>query len=340
MKRRHPAEWEAQRAVWLSWPHNVHEWHADRLPRIRDFFRRLIESILDFQDVKLALASPDFLKDVETLTRSSGRFACEPVVIPNNDIWIRDYGPFFIQPAGRSSGMILDFGFNAWGGKFPPWDLDDAFPARVADLLKLPLEVHREILEGGSVDFSGDGILMTTEQCLLQPTRNPSLGRGAIETLLKSAFGVDAVIWLKEGLEGDHTDGHVDDIARFVGPRRVVACRSDDPRDPNHRRLQENLVILRSWRHPVTAERLDIVELPMPHRMDLGQDRLPNSYANFIFVNGGVLVPTFGGETDGEALDLFRGLFPDRRVVDVDCALLIEEGGGLHCMTRQEPLLA
>ncbi len=340
MNRRHPAEWEKQRAVWLAWPHNVKEWRADRLPRIRQFVRTLIETVLEFQDVRLALTDEGMRSDIAPILRALRPHACLPVVIPNNDIWIRDYGPFFVEsesPAPRPP-LVLDFGFNAWGEKFPPWDLDDIFPSAAARSLGLEIERRSMILEGGSVEFSGDGILMTTEQCLLNPNRNPGMDRAGIEQELKSAFGVEAFVWLRRGLDGDHTDGHIDDIARFVGPRTVLACRCNDSRDSNFDRLAENIDILRRWRHPKTDETLAVIEIPMPHRMDLGPNRLPNSYVNFIFVNGGLIVSTFGGETDAVALDILRGLFPDRRVVGIDSTLLIEEGGGLHCMTKQEPL--
>ena len=202
-------------------------------------------------------------------------------------------------------------------------------------------------MEGGALEFSGDGVIMTTEQCLLNKNRNPDLSKNDIENILKTVFNIEEIIWLKHGLEGDHTDGHIDDVARFISPRKILICKSNDKKDSNYKHLNESIEYLKKWTHPEKGYKLEVIELPMsdrmeitrPRRVSLGQKnkRLPNSYANFIFVNGGVIVPTFNCPSDKTALEIFKKAFPDRKIVGIDCSLLIEEGGGLHCMTKQEP---
>lgn len=334
--RRYPAEWEKQHATWLSWPHNEKEWGKRRLVEIKKFYKRLIETILDFQDVNLILADEELLEET-CYGMSQQKHKLKKVIIPNNDLWIRDYGPFFIEKGKKP--LILDFKFNAWGEKFPPWDLDNNVPKQMALYLGYEIESYPIILEGGAVEFSSNGVLITTEQCLLNKNRNPNLSKNEIELILKSAFNIDEIIWLKRGLEGDHTDGHIDDVARFVGPREVLICSTDDKKDGNYEYLKESIEYLKNWKHPKKGYSLKVTELPMPDRMELKKERLPNSYANFIFINGGVIVPQFNCKTDKAALEIFKKVFPDRKIVGIDCSLLIQEGGGLHCMSKQEPLI-
>jgi agmatine deiminase len=352
--RRYPAEWETQCAVWLSWPHNEKEWGSKRLEKIRGFYIELISKILEFQDVNLIFANEDLLHEVSsnkqfvkaipaTGEARQGRHELpqqlKKIILPNNDIWIRDYGPFFM---GRLDGkkkkqLIIDFEFNAWGGKFPPWDLDNNIPKEIAFYLACEIESYPLIMEGGALEFSGDGLILTTEQCLLNKNRNPTLNKTDIENILKSVFNIGEVIWLKRGLEGDHTDGHIDDVARFIDSRKILICKSNDTKDDNYKHLNESIEYLKKWKHPKEGYKLEIIELPMPDRMEIKNERLPNSYANFIFVNGGVIVPTFNCPSDKVAFEIFKKVFPDRKIAGIDCSLLIEEGGGLHCMTKQEP---
>ncbi len=344
--RRYPAEWENQCATWLSWPHNEKEWGKERLQRIRGFYIELINKILQFQDVNLIFANEALLEEVS----SDKQFVkaihelpqrLKKIILPNNDIWIRDYGPFFMETCrGRVTlPLLIDFEFNAWGGKFPPWDLDNNIPKEIAFSLEYEIESYPIIMEGGSLEFSGDGLILTTEQCLLNKNRNSTLSKTNIENILKSAFNIEEIIWLKQGLEGDHTDGHIDDVARFISPRKILICKSNDKKDGNYEHLNESIEYLKKWTHSKKGYKLEVIELPMPDRMEIKNERLPNSYANFIFVNGGVIIPTFNCPSDKTALEIFKKVFPDRKVTEIDCSLLIQEGGGLHCMTKQEPLI-
>ena len=350
--RRYPAEWETQRAVWLSWPHNEKEWGKERLQRIRGFYIELITKVLEFQDVNL------IFPNVETLyvtslpeTFDKTKFKLKKIILPNNDIWIRDYGPFFLEAKNgkNKKPLLIDFEFNAWGGKFPPWDLDNNVPKEIAFYMACEIESYPIIMEGGSLEFSGDGLILTTEQCLLNKNRNPNLNKIDIENILKPVFNIEEIIWLKCGLEGDHTDGHIDDVARFIDSRKILICKSNDKKDGNYKHLNESLEHLKKWAHPKKGYKLEIIELPMPDRMEITRprrvrlgrknERLPNSYANFIFVNGGVIVPMFNCQSDKTALEIFKKAFPERKIAGIDCSLLIEEGGGLHCMTKQEPVI-
>ena len=342
LTRRYPAEWEKQRAIWLSWPHNEKEWGGKRLSGIRGFYIKLISEILDFQDVNL------IFPDVETLHATSlaesKKHKLKKIILPNNDIWIRDYGPFFLEKIEITSRgrvtlpLLIDFEFNAWGGKFPPWDLDNNIPKEIAFYMAAEIESYPLIMEGGSLEFSGDGLIMTTEQCLLNKNRNPNLNKNEIENIIKSVFNIEEILWLKRGLEGDHTDGHIDDVARFIDSRKILICKSNNKKDGNYNHLNESIEYLKKWKHPKKGYKLEVIELPMPDRMEIKNERLPNSYANFIFVNGGAIVPIFNCPSDKTVLEIFKKVFPGRKIVSIDCSLLIEEGGGLHCMSKQEPL--
>lgn len=337
MNRQYPAEWERQRTVWLSWPHNKKEWGKERLKKIREFYKKLIAIILRLQNVNLIFKDEELYKEnINLFSNKKSKFKCKKIIIPNNDIWIRDYGPFFLTQGLEK--LILDFEFNAWGGKFPPWDLDNKVPKNIALYLGIEnIESYPIILEGGAVEFSGDGLLLTTKQCLLNKNRNKSLKKEQIESILKYAFNIEEIIWLERGLEGDHTDGHIDDFARFVDKRKVLICQTNNTKDKNYEHLKYSKEYLKKWRHPLKGYKLEIIELPLPDRINLKGKRLPNSYANFIYVNGGIVVPVFNCTTDKEALGIFKKIFPKRKIVGIDSSLLIEEGGGLHCMTKQEP---
>ena len=352
MIRRYPSEWEKQKAVWLSWPHNEKEWGRGRLGELEKFYISLISTILRFQDVNL------IFPNVETchgMSLQNEKHKLKKIIIPNNDIWIRDYGPFFAehrsviarrhkvptkQPPNvirdeiasvamlpRNDVFILDFQFNAWGEKFPPYDLDNNVPKEIATYLGMEIESYPMILEGGALDFNGDGIVLTTEECILNKNRNKNLTKEKAENLIKSAFNINEIIWLKRGLIGDHTDGHIDNVARFIGKDKIlISCANKD--NENYEHLQRSKKLL--------EERFEVIDIPLPEVKDKKGNNLPASYINFIFVNGGIIVPTFKSKTDDGALEIFHKLFPDRIIIGFDCSLLIEEGGGLHCMSKQE----
>lgn len=328
---KYPPEWFLQKSIWLSFPHNQESW-LDKLDQIQEFYLNLIQIILEYQDVDLICNSnPD-----SRLYKLKGKYQLRLHQISNNDIWIRDYGPFWIQNA-QGQKIILDFEFNAWGGKFEPWDKDNQIPKILAAKLNHSIRSYSMILEGGSLEFNGDGVIMTTKQCLLNPNRNPALSQMDIEKSLQQIFEIDSVIWLNRGLEGDHTDGHIDDFARFYDCDKVFLCFSDDPQDPNYKHLQESKSALLQWRHPTKNYSLKITELPLPSKMFLEGQRLPNSYANFVFLNGAILVPIFDCDQDKIALDIFAKAMPERKIIGIHSRLLIQEGGALHCMSKQEP---
>jgi agmatine deiminase len=257
---------------------------------------------------------------------------------PTNDAWCRDHGPIFVhrQSAGKTEEAILDWGYNAWGGKYPPYDLDDVIPTRIGRELGIPVYYPGMVLEGGSIDVNGRGTLLTTEACLLNPNRNPQLDREAIEASLRRHLGVRNILWLGDGIAGDDTDGHIDDLTRFVDPTTVVTVVEEDPADQNYEPLQKNLERLRTMRDQ-DGTPLRVVTLPMPRPIHQEGQRLPASYANFYIANGLVLLPTYDPERDAEAQATLQGLFPGRDVVGIDCTDLVWGLGAFHCVTQQWP---
>jgi agmatine deiminase len=256
---------------------------------------------------------------------------------PTNDAWARDHGAIFVTRAAREAPRLaVDFDYNAWGGKYPPFDADREIGRQMAEALGVPRFAQPGVvLEGGSIEVNGEGALLTTEQCLLNKNRNPTLNKADIERVLRDAFGVDEILWLGDGIEGDDTDGHIDDLTRFVGRDSVVTVVEPNRADPNHAVLAENLRKLRTLR--VGGTPLTVMELPMPEPQYLEDQRLPASYANFYVANDAVLVPVFGCSQDDTACAILRDCFPRRRVVPVDCRVLIAGLGALHCLTQQVP---
>jgi agmatine deiminase len=260
---------------------------------------------------------------------------------PTNDAWCRDHGPIFLQRrlGGRCEEAIVDWNYNAWGGKYPPYDLDDVIPTRIATELGLPVFHPGIVMEGGSIDVNGRGTLLTTEACLLHPNRNPRLDRTAIEDYLRGYFGVTHILWLGEGVAGDDTDGHVDDLTRFVDPTTVVTVVEDDPADPNYEPLQSNLERLNRMTDQ-DGQPLRVVTLPMPRPLYQDGQRLPASYANFYIANGVVLLPTYDPDRDEQARATLQSLFPTREVIGIDCTDLVWGLGAFHCVTQQWPSLS
>ena len=259
---------------------------------------------------------------------------------PHDDVWCRDHGPIFVKQAATGEVAVTDWEFNAWGGKFPPWDGDNAIPGRIAATLGMQSFKGGMILEGGAIEINGAGQLLTTEAVLLNPNRNPHLSREQIEQLLRDGLGVSEILWLRQGIEGDDTDGHIDDLARFVNPQTILACVDRNAASPNRQILEENLSRLRSFIGP-NDRPFEVLEIPLPEGCEVPGWRLPvlpAAYVNFLIVNGGVLVPTFRQpKNDDRALGIIRELFSDREVVGIDCLDLVEEGGTLHCISQQQP---
>ena len=332
-----PAEWEPQAAVWLSWPHRRSTWPG-RFAAIPPAFARLVGAISRFEDVHVN-AARRLQPRARRLCAEGGADLARVTFHdhPTDDAWCRDHGPIFVKHRRSGEVAVTDWRFNAWGGKYRPFDRDDAIPARVARALGLRRFARDLVLEGGSIDGNGRGLLLTTEQCLLNPNRNPDLSRSDLERALREMLGIRRVLWLGEGIAGDDTDGHVDDIARFFRADAIVAAEEPDPRDANHRALSEVWERLRSFRTP-SGRKFELVPLPMPRAFGFGGRRVPASYANFLVINGAVLVPTFRQpRRDAEACAVLGACFPGRQVVPVDCRDLIWGLGAIHCLTQQQP---
>ena len=337
-----PPEWSPQTAVWMSWPvDDPRHWGGAKREIIHDRFAALAAAISHFQTVRIN-ANPGSAGAIRERCLQA-KAAPENLEIfdhPHNDVWCRDHGPIFLKNTRTGAKAISDWCFNAWGGKFPPWDADDAIPRRIAETLDLPIYQGGMILEGGAIEINGQGQLLTTEAVLLNPNRNPLLDRATIEMKLRETLGVREILWLERGIEGDDTDGHIDDLARFCADDLIVACVEPDSQSPNHPVLAANLARLRDFLNPV-GRPFEIVAMPMPAACEVPGWRLPvlpASYVNFLIINHAVLVPTFRQrQNDDRALGILRELFHGREIVGIDALDLVEEGGTLHCLTQQEP---
>jgi agmatine deiminase len=335
---RWPAEWERHEATLMAWPQDPTTW-PDCLAEAEAAFATLAAAISQGETVHLLVPDERVAHRAAPLLEKAGARDLAFHGIATADAWLRDTGPIVVTRGdeARRERLALDFRFNAWGVKYPELLADDELPHRLEPLLKFPRERQDMVLEGGSVDGNGHGLVMTTEQCLLNPNRNPDLSREQIEARLRDALGARGVLWLGAGIEGDDTDGHVDDIARFVGPRTVVTVVPEDPRDPDHAALRENEARLRAWRDGA-GQGLEVIALPAPEPVLSGAgERLPASYANFYIANAAVCVPVFGQRRDDEVLRILTKCFPGREVVPVPCARVVEGFGSLHCVTQQVP---
>ncbi len=332
---RMPAEWEPQEAVWFSWPHPDTDSFPDAYERIPAAMGALIRVAAEFQTVRVNVRNA--AEEGEARKHIGKCDGVQFFPIDTDEPWCRDHGPIFLVNDRTAEVAVADFEFNSWGRKLPRWERDRLVPEAVARQLGLRHMACPMVLEGGSIDVNGTGSVLTTRSCLLNPNRNPSMSQEAIEENLHQWLGVKNVLWLGDGIEGDDTDGHIDDLTRFVGKSRVVTVVEENPADPNHAVLQENLEALRSLRDE-NGQPLDIVKLPMPEkRRDWQRHRLPCSYANFLIVNGGVLMPTFDDPRDGEAARVLGSVFPGRQVVAVDCSDMIIGLGSVHCLSQQQP---
>lgn len=331
---RYPAEWEPQAAIWFTWPSNAQNWDSRR-EKIEDFYVRLIALLSQFQPVCVLV--PYSWKPDSQATAKLRNLPHAPrfFEIPTNDIWIRDYGPLFVKQGNLTS--IVKFEFNSWGEKFPPYMLDNAVPIAMGRLLGLTLFRCKPILEGGALEYNGEGLCMTTADCLVGPTRNPESQLHAVEKTLIETTGLRSLLTLPGGLHGDHTDGHIDNVARFVAPDRIVMAMTDDPASPNYATLTDNKRRIEAWlRQFYATARVDTLPLPPQRELENGET-LPASYMNFIYVNGAIVIPTYDCPHDETALQYFRSVYPDRKVIGFDCRCVIEEGGSLHCMSKQQP---
>ncbi|MDE3186276.1 MAG: agmatine deiminase family protein [Acidobacteriota bacterium] len=343
---RMPAEWEKHEATWLAWPHNPEDWPGKFQP-IPWVYAEIVRLLAARERVHILVDDEKSQRRAEGVLKRGGANLDQVSfhAWPTDRVWTRDSGPIFVRNAEGRVG-ITNWRFNAWA-KYPDWHLDDQVPGRAAELLGLPewcptVELaggpHRLVLEGGSIDTNGEGILLTTEECLLSEVqqRNPGVGRERLERAFHDYLGIDQVVWLNRGVAGDDTHGHVDDITRFVGATTIVTAVEPDTNDPNHELLAENLARLRAARTS-DGKQFTLVELPLPRPVVFRGQRLPASYANFYIANGLVLVPTFHDPNDRLALNILADVFKDREVIGIHCVDLIWGLGALHCMTQQQP---
>ncbi len=332
---RMPAEWEPHQATWLSWPHNRDSWPGAFEP-VPAIWAELTRALSGHEAVHILAGGEEVMAQARRLVGQVPGVTLHDV--PTNDAWMRDHGPTFLVGPPGAAPALIHWGYNAWGGKYPPFDADRLVPERVAEITGYRRFVPGIILEGGAIDSDGQGTLLTTEQCLLNPNRNPHLNRAEMERYLADYLGARRVLWLGEGIEGDDTDGHIDELARFVGPARVVAAVEPDLADPNHAPLAENLRRLRSMTD-ARGRPLEVVELPLPRPLYHGSQRMPGSYLNFYIANGLVVVPTFDDPGDAVALQTLGKIFPDRRIHPIRAVDLVWGLGAFHCITQQQPAL-
>ncbi|MDW8425361.1 MAG: agmatine deiminase family protein [Meiothermus sp.] len=325
-----PAEWAPHAATWTAWPYDDEKW-LGYLEPVRQEFAAFVNTLARFEPVHLVVNDEESEQDARKRLSGPIRFHR----IPHNDLWLRDSGAIFVTRPTKGPGAepelaAVNWEFNGWGRKYPA-ELDNQMPQHMAAILGVKLFEAGLVMEGGSLEVNGEGVGLTTRQCLRSPERNPGHDEAALEAALREYLGIEHLVWLGEGLEGDHTDGHIDTLTRFTSPRTIVTSVSD-PDDPNHRPLQENLEILQS------LEGFQIVELPLPQNpLWIEETRLPLTYANFYIANGAVLVPLYGDPRDKQALEILRPLFPGREVIGLMSRYLMTGGGSFHCVTQQQP---
>lgn len=333
-----PAEFERHQATWLSWPHNPDTWPG-KIGTIYPSYARFINILTSGEDVHINVAGKAMEKQARELLLLHD-VPLERVRFfhhPTNDAWCRDHGPaFLINPGAEVPKVIVDWGHNAWGGKYPPFDLDDVIPTLIGKAYGIPVYHPGIIMEGGSVDFNGTGTLITSTSCLLNPNRNPHLSKREVEQYLIDYYGVHHILWVDEGIVGDDTDGHIDDTVRFFNEDSVITVIEHNRSDENYPLLKHNLKQLQHMRL-ADGRPLHIVELPMPDPVYYQDQRLPASYANFYISNLHVIVPTFRCARDTVALDIIQSCFPERKVVGVDSTDIIWGLGSFHCLSQQEP---
>ena len=333
-----PAEFAPHTATWLSWPHKDASWPG-KINSIYANYSKFVKVLTDSEKVCInvndddmkAFAANCLAKEDVNLNK------VEFFLHPTNDAWCRDHGPaFLVNDKAEKKKAIIDWGYNAWGNKYPPYDLDDVIPTLVGRHYNIPVFHPGIIMEGGSVEFNGKGSLLTSTSCLLNPNRNPHLNKRQIEEYLINYYGMDQILWVDEGIVGDDTDGHIDDTVRFVNEDTVLTVIEENKKDENYDLLQHNLRQLKEMRL-LNGKQLNIIELPMPQEVIYESQRLPASYANFYIANKSVIVPTYHCSNDDRALNTIQECFPGRAVVGIDSTDIIWGLGSFHCLSQQEP---
>ncbi len=344
---RMPPEWHPHAATWLSWPRRDGVSFPGRYGQIIPTIVELVRTLAACEKVNINVGDDLMYNEVKRTLEFHGvaHFNIQLQDIPTNEPWCRDHGPTFLlhesvlgaRKARTSHPLVaLDWDYNAWGGKYPPFDLDDVVPQGIAKVVRVPLFQPGIVMEGGAIEVNGEGTLITTESCLLNPNRNPGLSKAQIEKYLQDYLGVTTILWLEGGLAGDDTDGHIDNLVRFVNPHTVVAAVEEDPTDENFGPLQDNLNRLRKMKNE-NGKPLDVIEFPMPGVIEFDGQRLPASYCNFYIANGVVVMPAYNSPNDARAQEILQPFFPGRRVVLLDSTNLIWGLGSFHCLTQQQP---
>ena len=335
-----PAEWKKHRGTWTTYP-QAYETFFDRLEEAREEFVQMVKYVSLGETVHINVDNEEVKKDlIKRLEKYDVKGDVQIHIIPTNDAWCRDYGAIFVKNKEEKL-LALDFRFNAWGRKYP-YDLDDKVARKMAEILGVDVLSVDMVLEGGSIDVNGNGCLLTTESCLLNPNRNPDMSKEEIEEALKNYLGVEKILWLKEGIVGDDTDGHIDDITRFVSENTIVTVIEEDKKDPNYEPLMENFERLKSFTD-INENPFEIITLPMPDPVyykypdSKEEERLPASYANFYISNTAVIVPIFNCDKDQIALETLQKLFPDRAVIGIYAYDILVGLGAFHCLTQQIP---
>ncbi|OOM75962.1 agmatine deiminase [Clostridium puniceum] len=329
-----PAEWTSHERTFISWPVKESMCYPNNYEVICHGYAELINAISEFETVTV-IVNPE---DLETTQKLFHKSNIEFLPIKHNDAWLRDNGPtFLMDDDGNMAGV--NWNFNAWGGKYTPWDLDNEVAPKILDHFNIKKFDAPLIMEGGSIHVDGEGTLITTEECLLNPNRNPNLTREQIENYLKKYLSIEKVIWLKNGLSGDETDGHVDNIACFAKPGSILIQTCADSNDDNYKITLQNLEILKN-QTDAKGRKFEIIQIAQPPKTEYGNHRLTLSYLNFYFVNGGIILPIFGDnakETDKMAEKVLSGTFPERKIRKINGMAVITEGGNVHCTTQQMP---
>jgi agmatine deiminase len=335
-----PAEFAQHDAIWLSWPHKEESWPG-KIATIYPSYCSFIKTVALTERVNINVGTDKMRQGAAKMLELAGvdMSKVQFYLHPTNDAWCRDHGPSFLTRNNpEHPKAIVDWNINAWGGKYPPYDLDDVIPTRIAEQLNLPVFYPEIIMEGGSVDFNGAGTVITSTCCLLNPNRNPHLNQAQIEKYLGDYYGIEQVLWVSEGIVGDDTDGHIDDTVRFVNEDTVLTVVESNVLSENFDLLQKNLKELKTMRL-ANGKQLNIVELPMPADVIYEEQLLPASYANFYISNGHIIVPTYQCAQDDQAMQIIQSCFPTREVVGIDSSDIIWGLGSFHCLSQQEPSL-
>ena len=327
------AEWETQVATWLAFPHNKKNWNGKQAEKVKAFYYKLILTITKFQKACILVPKDFQLPELIQKKLAKNKFPAHFIKMQTDDIWIRDYGPFFNTKNNKTT--LVKTKFNAWGEKFPPYNNDSKVPERIAKLLKTDCKEIPYIFEGGALEFNDDGLALTTLPCLTGKNRNSVPESKKLLNALKKELGLKDFLVLPNGLIGDHTDGHIDNIARFVAKDHIVVAYTKNKKDANYKGLHKNYTLIKAWlKRFYKKAKIDILELP--EQKQKGTEILPASYLNFIFVNGALIYPKYDKILDKQVQAFFEKIFPERKIIGIDAKVVIEEGGSLHCLTKHQ----